>query len=155
MKYFTKKEILENFKAILEEMDESKLDINTIDSNNPNAVSGIYAHQFSYDHNYINDEEEAGKAVEEYLLEMDDLNEDREFGPFELDAALREGSYFYGGEWDARRIATELEIALASTVQLELLPRRQRKTFTKQIALDKVNKALENTKDDEIVIFKK
>ena len=59
MKYFTKKEILENFKAILEEMDESKLDINTIDSNNPNAVSGIYAHQFSYDHNYINDEEEA------------------------------------------------------------------------------------------------
>ena len=86
---------------------------------------------------------------------MDDLNEDRAFGPFELDAALREGSYFYGGEWDARRIATELEIALASTVQLELLPRRQRFTFTKQISLDNVNNAFENNKDDEIVIFKK
>lgn len=149
MKYFTKKEILENFKAILEEMDESKLDITKIDSNNPNCVNGIFANQFSHGHYYINDEEEAKKAVEGYL----DAPQNS-YDSFELIDALKDGSFFYGGKWDFRRIATELEIALGSRVQQELLPRKQRFTFTKQIALDKVNKALKNTKDDEIVIFK-
>jgi|SRR5699024_409759 len=149
MKYFTKKEILESFKTILEGMDESKLDITKLDGNNPNCVSGIFANQFSYDNSYINDEAEAKKALKEYWDEPQNL------APFELIDALQEGSYFYGGKWDSRRIATELEIALASIVQQELLPLRQRFTFTKQIALDKVSKALKNIKDDEIVIFKK